>query len=147
MRSVRDPDELSAVLDLLHGRWFSSDDVLYDPEAATLSVSLARRAGEEGPLLVRNLGWLYRRWHVPLRETLLQIHRVIDHEIAEGAWRLEAVGFHAGTVSVYALEHPVISARVEGLALEVEERPDLVGERVESCTLGFIRRYEIRRAD
>jgi hypothetical protein len=145
MRSVREPDDLDAVLDLLHGRWFASDDVLYDPEEGALSISLARRAEEEAPLVVRNLGWIYRRWRVPLRETVLRIHRVRDHQIAEGDWRLEAVGYHGDTVTVYALERPVIRARVDGLALEVQETPNLVGERIESCTLGFLRRYGIRR--
>jgi hypothetical protein len=146
MRAVRDPDELSLVLELCHGLWFSSEDVLFDPETSVLTISLARRATDEAPLLVRNLGWLYRRWRVPLRETVLRIHRVIDHEIHPGEWRLEALGFHNGAVSVFALERPVIRARVERLEIEAEETPTMVGERVESCALGFLRRYEIRRA-
>lgn len=145
MQTVRDPDDLSLVLELCHGRWFAADDVLYDPETAVLSISLARRATEEAALLVRNLGWVYRRWRVPLRETVLHIRRVTDHRIAEGGWRLEGLGFRGGTVSVYALERPVVQAEVEALDLAVSETPNLVGERVESCALGFLRRYEIRR--
>jgi hypothetical protein len=145
MQSVRDPGELSLALELCHGRWFSAEDVLYDPEAAVLSISLARRATEEAPLLVRNLGWLYRRWRIRLLETVLHIRRVTDHRIAEGAWRLEALGFWSGTFSVYAAERPVVRAEVEALDLAVEETPNLVGERVESCALGFLRGYEIRR--
>lgn len=146
MRAVRDPDELSLVLELCHGRWFSSADVLFDPDASVITVSLARRATDEAPLLVRNMGWLYRRWRVPLRETILRIHGVTDHEIHPGEWRLEALGFHNGAVSVFAVERPVIRAQVERLELEAEETPNLVGERVESCALGFLRRYEIRRS-
>lgn len=145
MRRVDRPEDLAAALDVLHGRWFSSDDVLYDPEERSLSISLARRDEGEGPLLVRNLGWLYRRWRVQLRETVLVIRGVRDHRIAEGDWRLEAVGFHGGEVSVYALESPVVLAKVERLDLEFGDTPNVVGERIESCALGFLRRYEIRR--
>jgi len=145
MRRVRDPQELAAALDALHGRWFSSEDVLYDPEERSLSISLARRDEGEGPLLVRNLGWLYRRWRVQLRETLLVIRGVRDHRIAEGDWRLEAVGFHGGEVTIHALEVPVVRARVDALDLEFGDTPNVVGERVESCALGFLRSYEIRR--
>jgi hypothetical protein len=144
MQIVDDPAGLGEALELLHGRWFSAEGVLADPETGTLTVSLARRASEEPPFLERNARWLYRRWSEPLRETLLRIRGVRDYVIEEGEWRLEAVGFHAGTVSVYAAEAPVIRARVDALRLEVEETPTVVGERVESCTLGFFRRYTIR---
>jgi hypothetical protein len=145
MQIVRDPRDLSGVLELLHGRWFSADDVVFDPHVGVLSVSLARRASEEAPLLERSLGWLYRRWRTPLRETVLRVHRVTEHVIDDGHWRLEAVGYHSGVVALYAAERPVVRARVEELDLDVEETPSVVGERVESCALGFLRRYEVRR--
>ena len=145
MQVVRDPAELGEVLNLLHGRWFSSHDVVVAPRAGALIVSLARRASEEPPFLDRNLGPLFRRWRIPLRETILTIRNLTDHVIEPGDWRLEALGFENGTVSLFAGEAPVVRATVSDLRLEVRETPRVVGERIESCTLGFIRRYAIRR--
>lgn len=145
MQVVHDPAGLGEVLDVLHGRWFSSEDVVVDPHEGTLIVGLARRSSEEPPFLDRSLGPLFRRWRVPLRETVLRIRNVADHAIERGDWRLEAVGYDGGIVSLIAEEVPVVRAAVASLRIEVEETPQVVGERIESCTLGFIRRYHVRR--
>lgn len=147
MQTIRDPSALSSALEAIHGRIFSAEHVLYDPEARVLSVSLARRDTGEPPLSVRNLGLLYRRWRVPLRETTVRVRRVRAHEIERGEWRLSGLGFEGDTLTFLSGPVAVVRVRVDGLDLSVIETPHIVGERVESCVLGFLRRSATRRTD
>ena len=78
---VRDPKDLSAIIDLIHDCWFDIADVAFHPRQSLLSIRYKRPLREKARVLRRVflLKWI----EVPLVECFLEINHVIESHVED----------------------------------------------------------------
>lgn len=79
--SIKNPEQISDIVNIIHDCWFDVDDIVYDPEASVLSLKFKREMPRRSRVLKEGL--LTKRLEVPIVECFLRIHHVKSYRIKD----------------------------------------------------------------
>lgn len=120
--TIKDPDQIPAVLDVIHDCWFNIDDILFNPETSVLSIKFKREMTNRSRVIKKL--WVLKKIEMPLVECFLKFHHVKSYTIKD----TEQVGFYNFTDLEYEPETRLLSI-ITGVPINIE----IVVENFEIC--------------
>jgi hypothetical protein len=130
-KTIRDPKDLPAIVDLIHDCWFDIADVVFHPRQSLLSIRYKRPLREKAQVLRRRL-FLLKWIRVPLVECFLEINHVIESHVEDRQgvrlYDFNTVTYdsHSNIVRVNTGIPTTITMKVDQFELSVEETDNVV---------------------
>ena len=137
---AKKPEDLSAIVDLIHDCWFDIADVVFHPRQSLLSIRYKRPLPGKARVLRR---LLFLKWiEVPLVECFLEVSHVIEPHVEDRQgvrlYDFNTIAYDrpSNTVRVETGIPTTITMKVRELELAVEETDNVV--EIETRRAAFV---------
>jgi hypothetical protein len=138
---IKDHNQISLILDVIHDCWFDVGDINYSPEESLLIIKFERELICEG--LLEGGGILFKRVRIPTIECLLRFYHVRNFVITDtekvGRYDLTGIEYQADLKRLFINTGiPLdIMLEVEQFEVVVEETDRVIRTRTRSSLLGW----------
>ena len=127
---VKKPEDLPAIIDLIHDCWFDIVDVVFHPRQSLLSIRYKRPLPEKARIIRR---LLFLKWiEVPLVECFLEVSHVIESHVEDEQgirlYDLNTINYDSSsnTVRVDTGIPTTITMKVTQFEISIEETDNVV---------------------
>ena len=113
--SIKDPNQIPSICDLIHDSWFEVSDIEFDSNTSVLYIEFERQLKDKSTVVEKK--WFVEKIEVPLVQCFLNIHHVESYKIDD----TERVGKYDFTTLEYNSDLRCISI-ITGTPIGIEIR-------------------------